>query len=117
MNLRSGLDGAVMKEIILFHCGEQKDKDCFSPPTEDSVSLTLLFTQFNLCSCVAESGSLLNVWFDAAACFTPSTSFLLLSQSPDALRPLQSSLMMQVFGTTLSMQKKFRKLKKTPVLR
>lgn len=84
--------------------------------SEDSMSLTLFFSQFNLCPCVAESGSLLNVWFDTAACFTPSTSFLFLSQSPDVLGPLKDSLMMHIFGTTLSMQKKFRKLRTTHVL-
>lgn len=42
MNLRSGLDGAVIKEIILFHWGgEEEDEDRFSPLTEDSMSLTL----------------------------------------------------------------------------
>lgn len=60
MSLKS-LDGAVMKEIILLHCGEEKDKGCFSPLIEDSMSLTFFPTQFNLCACVAESGSLLNV--------------------------------------------------------
>lgn len=90
MNPRSGLDGAVMKEIILFHCGEEEDKNCFSPLAEDSMSLTLFFPQFNLHPCVAESESLLNVWFDTAACFTPSTSseVLLESRCPEALAGL-----------------------------
>jgi len=43
MNLRSGLDGAVMKKFILIHCGEEEDKDCFSLLTEDSMNLTLFF--------------------------------------------------------------------------
>lgn len=32
-----------MKEIILFHCREEKNKEYFSPLTEDSMSLTFLF--------------------------------------------------------------------------
>lgn len=94
-----------MKEIILFHYGEEKNKEYFSPLTEDSMSLTFFFSQFNLCPCVVESGSVLNAWFDTAACCTPSTSFLFPSQSPDVLGPLQGSLMIHIFGTTLSMKK------------
>lgn len=43
MNLTSGLDGAVIKEIILFTGGEEEDEDRFSLLTEDSMSLTLVF--------------------------------------------------------------------------
>lgn len=40
MSLKSGLDSTVMKEIILFHCGEEKNKEYFSPLAEDYMSLT-----------------------------------------------------------------------------
>lgn len=60
MNLRSGLNSAVMKEITLFELGEEEDKDSFSPLTEDSMSLSLMFSWFNLSPHVAESGSLLH---------------------------------------------------------
>lgn len=40
MSLKSGLDGVVMKETILFHYEEEKNKECFSPLTGDFTSLT-----------------------------------------------------------------------------
>lgn len=34
---------------------EEEDKGSFTPPTKDSMNLTLFFAQLNLCPCVAES--------------------------------------------------------------
>lgn len=81
-----------MREITLFECGEEEDKDSFSPLTEDSMGLSSMFSWLNLSPCVAESGSLLHGRFNTKTSFIPSTSFMLLSKSPDVLRPLQSSL-------------------------